>query len=76
VAEVRLPIGIKFWGLSLLLTLCFFLFFWELGNIPLYERGEPREGLVIWEMYKTGNWVLPINNGDYIPFKPPFFLWI
>lgn len=75
-AEVRLPSGIKFWGLSLLLTLCFFLFFWELGNIPLYERGEPREGLVIWEMYKTGNWVLPIINGDYIPFKPPFFHWI
>mgnify|MGYP003693697667 CR=1 FL=1 len=76
VAEVRLLIGIKFWGLSLLLTLCFFLFFWELGNIPLYERGEPREGLVIWEMYKTGNWVLPIINGDYVPFKPPFFHWI
>ena len=75
-AEGRLPIGTRFSGFSLLLTLCFFLFFWELGNIPLYERGEPREGLVIWEMYKTGNWVLPIINGDYIPFKPPFFHWI
>ena len=74
-AEVRLPIGIKFSWFSLLLTLCFFLFFWELGNIPFYERGEPREGLVVWEMYKTGNWILPIINGDYIPFKPPFFHW-
>jgi 4-amino-4-deoxy-L-arabinose transferase-like glycosyltransferase len=76
VAEARFPIGTKFWGLSLLLALCFFLFFWQLGAIPFYERGEPREGLVVWEMYKTGNWVLPIINGDYIPFKPPFFHWV
>jgi 4-amino-4-deoxy-L-arabinose transferase-like glycosyltransferase len=74
VGEVRFPIGTKFWGLSLL-ALCFFLFFWQLGAIPFYERGEPREGLVVWEMYKTGNWILPIINGDYIPFKPPFFHW-
>ncbi len=75
-ADVRPPRGIKFSAFSLLLILCFFLFFWELGNIPFYERGEPREGLVVWEMYKTGNWVLPKINGDYIPFKPPFFHWI
>lgn len=75
-ADVRPPKGIKFSAFSLLLILCFFLFFWELGNIPFYERGEPREGLVVWEMYKTGNWVLPKINGDYIPFKPPFFHWI
>ena len=75
-AELRFPIGIKFAGFSFLLTLCCFLFFWQLGSIPFYERGEPREGLVVWEMYKTGNWVLPIINGDYIPFKPPFFHWI
>ncbi len=74
-AEVRFPIGTKFWGLSLL-ALCFILFFWQLGAIPFYERGEPREGLVVWEMHKTGNWILPIINGDYIPFKPPFFHWI
>jgi 4-amino-4-deoxy-L-arabinose transferase-like glycosyltransferase len=75
VSEVRFPIGTKFWGLSLL-ALCFILFFWQLGAIPFYERGEPREGLVVWEMHKTGNWILPIINGDYIPFKPPFFHWI
>ncbi len=75
-AEVRFRIGTKFWGLSILLGLCFLLFFWQLGAIPFYARGESREGLVVWEMYKTGNWVLPIINGDYIPFKPPFFHWI
>ena len=74
--DVRFPIAAKFWGLPLLLALCFLLFFWQLGAVPFYERGEPREGLVVWEMYKTGNWVLPMINGDYIPFKPPFFHWM
>lgn len=58
-----------------LLALCFILNFWKLGALPFYNRGEPREGLVVWEMYKTGNWILPIINGDYIPFKPPLFHW-
>jgi 4-amino-4-deoxy-L-arabinose transferase-like glycosyltransferase len=58
-----------------LAALCFLLFFWNLGEIPFYTRGEPREGLVVWEMYSTGNWILPQVNGDYIPFKPPLFHW-
>src|SRR5918996_282807 len=60
---------------ALIVLLCLFLFFWGLGTIPFYSRGEPREGLVVWEMYKSGNWILPIINGDYIPFKPPLFHW-
>jgi 4-amino-4-deoxy-L-arabinose transferase-like glycosyltransferase len=61
--------------LVILACLAFFLFFWGLGDLPFYTRGEPREGLVVWEMYKSGNWILPIINGDYIPFKPPLFHW-
>ncbi|HZD40617.1 MAG TPA: glycosyltransferase family 39 protein, partial [Terriglobales bacterium] len=61
--------------LLLLLGLCLVLYFWRLGSLPFYNRGEPREGLVVWEMVKTGNWILPIINGDYIPFKPPLFHW-
>ena len=61
--------------LIFLLVLCFLLYFWKLGALPFYNRGEPREGLVVWEMYKTGNWILPIINGEYIPFKPPLFHW-
>jgi 4-amino-4-deoxy-L-arabinose transferase-like glycosyltransferase len=76
VAEVRFPFGMKLWPLLFLLVLCFMQFFWRLGEVPFYTRGESREGLVVWEMYKTGNWVLPIINGDYVPFKPPLFHWI
>jgi 4-amino-4-deoxy-L-arabinose transferase-like glycosyltransferase len=76
VVKLRFLITAKHWPLLFLLAVCFFLFFWELGSIPFYTRGEPREGLVVWEMYKTSNWVLPIINGDYIPFKPPLFHWL
>jgi 4-amino-4-deoxy-L-arabinose transferase-like glycosyltransferase len=61
--------------LLLLVSLEFFLVFCGLGDLPFYMRGEPREGLVVWEMYKSGNWILPAINGDYIPFKPPLFHW-
>ncbi len=62
-------------AVGLLAALCFGLYFWRLGAIPFYSRGEPREALVIWEMTRTGNWILPTINGDYIPFKPPLFHW-
>ena len=59
-----------------LLGLCFALFYWHLGLVPFYTRGESREGLVIWEMVRTGDWILPRINGDYIPYKPPLFHWV
>lgn len=55
---------------------CFILLFFGLSELPFYTRGEPREGLVVWEMYSSGNWILPAVNGDYIPFKPPLFHWL
>ncbi|MGE5817969.1 MAG: ArnT family glycosyltransferase [Deltaproteobacteria bacterium] len=58
-----------------LVVISFALFFWNLGDLPFVDRGEPREGLVVQAMYSTGNWILPIINGDYIPFKPPLFHW-
>jgi 4-amino-4-deoxy-L-arabinose transferase-like glycosyltransferase len=60
----------------LLIFLCFIIFYWHLGLLPFYTRGESREGVVIWEMVRTGDWILPPVNGDYIPFKPPLFHWI
>src|SRR5438552_1476559 len=51
------------------------VFYWHLGLLPFYTRNENREGLVVWEMVRTGDWTLPPINGDYIPFKPPLFHW-
>jgi len=62
--------------IAMLVGFCFILLFFGLGDLPFYLRGEPREGLVVWEMYSSGNWILPAVNGDYIPFKPPLFHWL
>jgi 4-amino-4-deoxy-L-arabinose transferase-like glycosyltransferase len=62
--------------IAILAGFCVILLFFGLSELPFYTRGEPREGLVVWEMYRSGNWILPAVNGDYIPFKPPLFHWL
>ncbi|GIW46114.1 MAG: hypothetical protein KatS3mg077_3396 [Candidatus Binatia bacterium] len=49
---------------------------WRLGAAPFYTKGEPREGLVVWEMTHGGGWILPRRNGTEIPSKPPMFHWL
>lgn len=49
---------------------------WKLGAAPFYSKGEPREGLVVWEMTHGGGWVLPRRNGTELPSKPPLFHWL
>lgn len=44
-----------------------------LGLSDFNTKGEPREAVVALSMLKDGNWVLPVNNGCDIPYKPPFF---
>ena len=46
-----------------------------LGLTDFYSKGEPREAVVAYTMVEHGNWILPINNGGDIPYKPPFFHW-
>jgi len=46
--------------------------------LPLTEynsKGEPREAIVAVTMLNTGNWILPVNNGGDIAYKPPLFHW-
>lgn len=44
-----------------------------LGLTEFNTKGEPREAVVALSMLKEGNWILPVNNGVDIPYKPPFF---
>ena len=46
-----------------------------LGQTFFNTRGEPREAVVALSMLQQGNWVLPVNNGVELAFKPPFFHW-
>src|SRR5882672_3697622 len=60
-------------GLGLL---CALLYLWGLGDLPFHTKGEPREATVVWEIYTSGEWVLPLRNGSLIPSKPPLFHWL
>lgn len=58
------------WPLAALCVITLFLF---LGDTLFNTRGEPREAVVALSMLKEGNWVLPINNGVDMAYKPPSF---
>lgn len=46
-----------------------------IGLTEFNTKGEPREAVVAFTMLKDGNWILPVNNGGDIAYKPPFFHW-
>lgn len=60
----------------LVFLFCAALYLWGLGTLPFYTKGEPREGTVVWEIYTSGEWILPLRNGQIIPSKPPLFHWL
>lgn len=63
---------VPFYLLCIVCLLSLFLF---LGDTWFNTRGEPREAIVAYSMLEHGNWILPINNGDEIAFKPPLLHW-
>lgn len=63
------------WALALL-GFSLFLYFWGLGRMPFYTKGEPREAAEVWEEVHNGQWVLPMRNGHDLPSKPPLFHWL
>jgi 4-amino-4-deoxy-L-arabinose transferase-like glycosyltransferase len=42
---------------------------------PIWKHGEAREGLVIQDIVRDQEWILPNPNGG-VPSKPPLFHWI
>jgi 4-amino-4-deoxy-L-arabinose transferase-like glycosyltransferase len=69
-------LGLQFLDVTLILAVCVLLFFRGIGETPFYDKQEAREALVIWEIHNSGNWILPLRNGEEIPAKPPFYHWI
>ena len=61
-----------FWYITILSIVMLIPF---LGLTDFNTKGEPREAVVAYTMLEHGNWILPINNGGDIPYKPPFFHW-
>jgi len=60
---------------ALLFAVSLLAFSWQLGEGPIYRTMEGREALVMQEIARTGNWILPLRNGETIPSKPPLLHW-
>lgn len=61
-----------FWMTAALTALALIPF---LGESLFYSKGEPREAIVAYTMLESGNWILPLNYGTDIAYKPPFLYW-
>lgn len=72
ISSSTLTLRRAFWLLAVLSVLLLFPF---LGETLFNTRGEPREAVVALSMLRDGNWVLPVNNGIDIAYKPPLFHW-
>jgi len=63
-------------GIAALLAVMWLLFFADLGSVPLFSVGEPREAMQVADAFDHGNWILPLRNGTELPSKPPLFHWL
>ena len=59
----------------LLLVLCGVLYFLYLGQVPFFDKGEPREALAVQDIIQRGEWLVPLKRATDIPSKPPLFHW-
>jgi 4-amino-4-deoxy-L-arabinose transferase-like glycosyltransferase len=47
-----------------------------LGFSYVYQVSEGREGVVVNEILSSGEFILPLRNGEIVPSKPILFHWI
>lgn len=76
--EMKGPYSKSLWTtishFAILLLLCGLVFFIHLDSYPFFNKGEPREALVVQSIVETGEWLFPLRDGE-IPSKPPLFHW-
>ncbi len=68
--------GRKWVPILMLLGLCFFLYFFNLGQWDLWVPDEPKYAQVAKEMVDRGDWILMHFNGEVYGDKPPLFFWL
>ena len=59
----------------LLIVLCSLLYLPNLGALPFFDKGEPREALAVQDIVQRGEWLFPLKRASAIPSKPPLFHW-
>jgi len=63
------------WDVLFLAAIFIALAVWTYLLPPIWNHGEAREGLVVQDIVRDHEWVLPDPN-EGIPSKPPLFHWI
>jgi len=67
------PSGVR-WELLLLVALVGAIYFSRLGAVP-FRGEETRWARVAWEMKETGDWIVPRQQGEVFPDRPPLNSW-
>ncbi|HVS73208.1 MAG TPA: glycosyltransferase family 39 protein [Phycisphaerae bacterium] len=62
--------------LFLLLLLGAMYFLPGIARIPLFDRDEPRFATAARTMAQSGNYIVPMFNGQLRPDKPPLLYWL
>ena len=60
----------------LIAIVCLVLFFYKLGQRPLWEYDEAMHAQVAKEMLQRGDWCTPVFNGENFYDKPVFHFWL
>lgn len=70
--------GMKAQRIALFLTagIAGVLFLYGLGDIPLISQNEARRAVPAFNMLVSGNWLVPISNGEMYLSKPPLLYWL
>jgi len=60
----------------LIFSVCLFIFFYKLGDRPLWEYDEGKHAQVAKEMLLSGDWITPTFNGENFYDKPILHFWL
>ena len=62
--------------ISVIFCVCLVLFFFNLGQRPLWEYDEAMHAQVAREMLQRGDWCTPVFNGENFYDKPVLHFWL
>jgi len=65
-----------FFSIFILLALCLTLFFFRLGDRPIWDIDEGMHATTSREMVTSGEWIVTTFNGEPFYDKPAFYNWL
>ena len=77
----KTPSGGEYWRreitfILVLLSLCYLLFFFQLGKRPLWDIDEGMHAATSKDMVLSGDWITPTLNGEKFYDKPVLYNWL